>query len=73
MLPRSPLSLQEPLDILSPLLPDSWNADTGATADMTPHREWFKSYGPSSVGIQVANGQVVFAAGVGRYCRVYSS
>ena len=30
-----------------------------------PHREWFKSYGPSSVGIRVANGQVVFAAGVG--------
>ena len=46
-------------------LPDSWNADTGATTHMTPHREWFKSYGPSSVGIRVANGQVVFAAGVG--------
>ena len=45
-------------------LPDSWNADTGATTHMTPHREWFKSYGPS-VGIRVANGQVVYAAGVG--------
>lgn len=30
-------------------LPDAWNADTGATSHMTPHREWFKSYTPSLV------------------------
>ena len=46
-------------------LPDSWNADTGATSHMTPRRDWFKSYGPSNVAIRVANGQVVYAAGVG--------
>ena len=46
-------------------LPDAWNADTGATSHMTPHREWFKSYTPCSVPIRVANGQVVFAAGRG--------
>jgi Pol polyprotein, beta-barrel domain len=32
---------------------------------MTPHREWFKSYTPCNVPIQVANGQVIYAAGVG--------
>jgi len=31
---------------------------------MTPHRAWFKSYA-SCVGIRVANGQVIYAAGVG--------
>ena len=46
-------------------LPNAWNADTGATAHMTPHRAWFKSYAPSCVGIRVANGQVIYAAGVG--------
>jgi hypothetical protein len=46
-------------------LPDAWNADTGATSHMTPRREWFKSYAPSSVPIRVANGQVIYAAGVG--------
>ena len=46
-------------------LPDSWNADTGATSHMTPRCNWFKSYGPSNVAIWVANGQVVYAAGVG--------
>ena len=46
-------------------LPDAWNADTGATSHMTPHREWFHTYSPCSVPIRVANGQVVFAAGRG--------
>ena len=46
-------------------LPASWNADTGATSHMTPRHNWFKSYGPSNVAIWVANGQVVYAAGVG--------
>ena len=32
---------------------------------MTPNRNWFKSYAPSSVPIRVANGQVIFSAGVG--------
>ena len=45
-------------------LPNAWNADTGATAHMTPHRAWFKSYSCCSVPICIANGQVVYAAGV---------
>ena len=32
---------------------------------MTPNQNWFKSYAPSSVPIHVANGQVIFSAGVG--------
>ena len=44
---------------------NDWNADTGATSHMTPHREWFKSYAPCNVPIRVANGQVIYAAGVG--------
>ena len=46
-------------------LPNAWNADTGATPHMMLHRAWFKSYAPSCVGIRVANGQVIYAAGVG--------
>ncbi|KAF8311014.1 hypothetical protein DL93DRAFT_2061608, partial [Clavulina sp. PMI_390] len=44
---------------------DTWNADTGASAHMSPHRSCFRSYGPSSTLVEVANGQVVKAAGVG--------
>jgi len=54
-------SIQPPT---SSSLPNAWNADTGATAHMTLHRVWFKSYA-SCVGIWVANGQVIYAAGVG--------
>ena len=46
-------------------LPDTWNANTGATSHMTPNWNWFKSYAPSSVPIRVANEQVIFSAGVG--------
>ncbi|KAF8286456.1 hypothetical protein DL93DRAFT_2103675, partial [Clavulina sp. PMI_390] len=36
-----------------------------ASAHMSPHRSCFWSYGPSSTLVEVANGQVVKAAGVG--------
>lgn len=44
---------------------DSWNADTGATSHMTPHRHWFKTYTPFSTPVRLANGQLVYSAGVG--------
>ena len=52
---------------LSPLYSLSlhWCADTGATSHMTPHRSWFETYEPHSVPIRVANGTVVYSAGVG--------
>ena len=46
--------------------PDSfWNADTGATAHMTPHRHWFMSYEPLRTPIRLADGKVIYSAGVG--------
>jgi len=42
-----------------------WIADTGATAHMTPHREFFVTYEPCSTPVRVANGNIVRAAGVG--------
>ena len=29
----------------------SWNTDTGASAHMTPHRHWFRSYSPHTIPI----------------------
>lgn len=46
-------------------LTDAWNADTGATSHMTPRRDVFINYKPSSVLIRVANGAIVRAAGIG--------
>jgi len=42
----------------SPSEPKSndWNTDSGATAHMTPHKAWFKSYSPLQVPIGLANG-----------------
>jgi hypothetical protein len=41
------------------------NTDTGATAHMTPHRHWLSQYKPYVVPIRLANGEVVYSAGVG--------
>ena len=42
-----------------------WNCDTGATSHMTPHRHWFKTYTPYVTPISLANGQIVYSAGIG--------
>lgn len=34
----------------------SWTADTGASAHMTPHRHWFQNYKPYRVPIELADG-----------------
>lgn len=44
---------------------DVWVADTGATAHMMPHREWFASYSPLRTPIHLADGNIVHSAGVG--------
>ena len=52
----------------SPLIPDAgvdWNADTGATCHMTPHRHWFNTYKPHVIPIRLANNQVIHSAGIG--------
>ena len=58
----------DPSDPLSPLQLDAdvdWNADTGATSHMTPHRHWLRNYTPKRVPITLADNTVVYSAGVG--------
>src|ERR1700743_2203741 len=43
----------------------SWCADTGATSHMTPHRHWFTEYQPYKVPVRLADGTVIYTAGVG--------
>ena len=49
----------------SPSLTHLWNADTGATSHMTPHRHWLKNYSPFHVPIRLADDTVVYSEGVG--------
>ena len=42
-----------------------WNADTGASSHMTPHRHWFLSYMPHVVPVRVANNSIIWSAGIG--------
>ena len=42
-----------------------WNADSGATSHMTPHRHWFKQYEPYIVPIKLADNTIVYSSGVG--------
>lgn len=42
-----------------------WNADTGATSHMTPHRHWFLTYKPYKTPINLADGSTVYSAGLG--------
>ena len=44
-----------------------WNADTGATSHMTPHRHYLKDYKPHRVPIQLADNKVVYSAGIGTF------
>jgi len=59
---------RDPSHPLSPLQLDvdaDWNADTGATSHMTPHRHWLRNYSPKCVPIKLADNTVVYSAGVG--------
>jgi len=50
----------------SQLAADSlWCADTGATAHMTPHLHWFRSYRPYRVPVRLADSTIVYSAGIG--------
>jgi hypothetical protein len=42
-----------------------WNADTGATSSMTPHRHYFHNYMPHERPIHLANGCIVHSEGIG--------
>ncbi|KAI0358877.1 hypothetical protein OH77DRAFT_1366735, partial [Trametes cingulata] len=43
----------------------NWNTDTGASAHMTPHRQWFRSYSPHVIPIHLANSHIIYSAGLG--------
>jgi hypothetical protein len=58
----------DPSDPLTPLQVDAdfdWNADTGATSHMTPHRHWIRNYTPLCIPIKLADNTVIYSAGVG--------
>src|SRR5438445_9242373 len=62
------LRIFDPSDPSYPLQLDAstdWNADTGATSHMTPHRHWLRNYKPKSVPIRLADNKVVYSAGIG--------
>ena len=42
-----------------------WITDTGATSHMTPHNHWFHDYAPYVVPINLADGKVIYSAGIG--------
>src|SRR5277367_6367133 len=42
-----------------------WNADTGASSTMTPHRHWVHNYTPYRVPIKLADNTIVYSAGIG--------
>ena len=46
---------------------DDWNADTGATSHMTPHRHWLHNYVPKRIPIKLADNKTVYSAGQSHY------
>jgi hypothetical protein len=61
----SVLSSSERSKWLSSKASTNWNADTGASSHMTPHRHWFSSYSPHIIPIRVADGFIIHSAGIG--------
>ena len=58
----------DPSHPLHPLQLDAcidWNADTGATSHMTPHRHWLRDYVPKRVPIKLADNNTVYFMGEG--------
>ena len=58
----------DPSHPLYPLQLDAcvdWNADTGATSHMTPHRHWMRNYVPKRILIKLADNKTVYSAGEG--------
>ena len=42
-----------------------WNADTGATSHMTPHKNWIRNYRPYRVPVKLADHRIIYSEGVG--------
>ena len=54
--------LSSPLDTPAYTL---WNADTGASSHMTPHRHWIRNYKPCHIEVKLADGSSIYSEGVG--------
>ena len=59
------LSVSDHASWLSSPAAANWNTDTGASAHMTPHRQWFRSYSPHTIRIRLANSHIIYSAGLG--------
>ena len=57
--------LADPSSLIQPHADFRWNADTGCTSTMTPHRHWLRDYRPHCVPVELADGSVIYSAGVG--------
>ncbi|KAJ3501500.1 hypothetical protein NMY22_g18907 [Coprinellus aureogranulatus] len=54
-----------PSSLIQPHADFRWNADSGCTSTMTPHRHWIHNYRPHCVAVELADGSVIYSAGVG--------
>ncbi|KAL7285881.1 hypothetical protein ACG7TL_000992 [Trametes sanguinea] len=59
------LSTSDRASWLSSPVATNWNTDTGASAHMTPHRHWFRSYLLHVIPIRLTNSHIVYSAGLG--------
>ena len=57
--------LIDPLSLIQPHADFHWNADSGCTSTMTPHKHWLHSYCPCHVPVELADGSIIYSAGVG--------
>ena len=62
------LCFLDPFSSLYPLQLDAnvhWNAESGATAYMTPHHHWIHNYIPKCIPVKLIDNKVVYSAEVG--------
>ena len=61
-------SIYSPEQLDNPLLLNinhDWNADSGATSHMTPHRHWLRNYKQCHIPIKLADDTIIYSAGIG--------
>ena len=57
--------LADPSSPIQPHADFRWNADSGCTSTMTPHMHWIRDYRPFRVAVELADGSIIYSAGVG--------
>jgi hypothetical protein len=51
--------LPDPSSLIQPHADFHWNADTGCTSTMTPHRHWIRNYCSYRIPVELADGSVI--------------